>query len=430
MDRNPIYRPRVSRETRWLLTTALVALAVLWVLASIRFPDRPAMPGPVQPLLTQLTPRPSFDELASDIADLRARLEPLVLALPVDPPAGVTGGGRARRALPALRVSDDVAVVLLDATSVRQTGDEYSVIARDLASGLAIVRVPAAPTPRPVLWSPQQMDRPRYLIATDTSTDVVSWHPVFVGSMRPVASPAWAAEVWRFPAHAELGPGSFVFARDALLVGLVVDHGGERALVSGETLIAEADRLLAQAATLPAHVGIEVQAMTPSISRATGAPAGVVVSWVDARGPAAGALDVGDVIESANGAPLPTEEHWNTLVTRLTADETITLAVRSGEAVREVQLVATLAPAPPETAPLGLTLRAVLGRGAEVVFVEAGAAADLAGLTIGDVMTRIGEIRAPSPAQVRQTFDDAPRERPVLIAFTRGATHHVSALEK
>ena len=255
-----------------LLTTALVALAVLWVLASIRFPDRPAMPGPVQPLLTQLTPGPSFDELASDIADLRARLEPLVLALPVDPPAGVTGGGRARRALPALRVRDDVAVVLLDATSVRQTGDEYSVIARDLASGLAIVRVPAAPTPRPVLWSPQQMDRPRYLIATDTSTDVVSWHPVFVGSMRPVASPAWAAEVWRLPAHAELGPGSFVFARDALLVGLVVDHGGERALVSGETLIAEADRLLAQAATLPAHVGIEVQAMTPSISRRPARP--------------------------------------------------------------------------------------------------------------------------------------------------------------
>jgi hypothetical protein len=86
--------PRVSRETRLLLTTALLAVVALWVLARIRFPDQPAG-TPVQPLLTQLAPRPAFDNLASEIAQLRPRIEPLLIGS-------------------ALRIRDDAAVTLLD----------------------------------------------------------------------------------------------------------------------------------------------------------------------------------------------------------------------------------------------------------------------------------------------------------------------------
>ncbi len=50
-------RPRVSRETRLLLTTALLSVVALWILARIRFPDQPAG-TPVQPLLTQLASGP------------------------------------------------------------------------------------------------------------------------------------------------------------------------------------------------------------------------------------------------------------------------------------------------------------------------------------------------------------------------------------
>ena len=108
MDRIHPYRPRVSRETRLLLTTALIAIAALWVLARVRFPDRPSPQNPVQPLLTQLTPRPTFADLASEIAVLRPRLESLL----VNVPARLSG----------LRVRDDVAAVWLDPRQERRTG--------------------------------------------------------------------------------------------------------------------------------------------------------------------------------------------------------------------------------------------------------------------------------------------------------------------
>ena len=76
MDPNRSYRPRVSRETRLLLTTALVAVAALWVLARIRFPDLPATPNPVPPLLSQLATTPTFDGLAFEVSQLQVRLEP------------------------------------------------------------------------------------------------------------------------------------------------------------------------------------------------------------------------------------------------------------------------------------------------------------------------------------------------------------------
>lgn len=445
MDQSRPYRPRVSRETRLLLITALLAIAALWVLARIRFPDRPAAPNPVQPLLTQLAPRPSFDDLASEIADLYPRLDPLLLAVQLDPPGppeldakGEAGPSVPRtadaagdRARPALRVRDDVAVVLLEAGAGRRTA-EYgtTLIARDPGSGLAVVRVPGVPTPRPVLWSSGQMQRPRYVIATDTSSGAVSLYPVFVASMHPMASARWPGQLWRVPAQSDLVSGAFVFTQDAMFAGLVVGQGGGRALVPAENVLAEAERLLARSGKIPGQLGIEVQALTPPIARATGAATGVVVTWVDAGGPAAGILETGQVIETADGALVPTEEHWDALTGRLAAGQAITLGVRAGGERRDVPLVATVPPAPPDRPSLGLTLRTVAGTGAEVLGVDRGSVADKAGLVTGDVMTRIADIRAPTPGQVRQRFNASLDGQPVLVAFTRGGTHHVRALEK
>src|SRR5919106_3264164 len=127
MDRIEPYRPRVSRETRLLLSTALIAVVALWVLARVRFPDQPPPQNPVQPLLTQLTPRPTFADLASEVAALRPRLDPLL----VPGPAGVSG----------LRVRDDVAVVWLDPRRDAAAADAESLLVRDPASGLSLVRV-------------------------------------------------------------------------------------------------------------------------------------------------------------------------------------------------------------------------------------------------------------------------------------------------
>src|SRR5688500_5539673 len=101
MDLGHAHRPRVSRETRLLLTTALVAVMTLWGLARVRFPDRPPPPNPVAPILTQLAARPALDDLAGEVAALRPRVEPLLVTVP---------GARH----PALRIAADVAAVLVD----------------------------------------------------------------------------------------------------------------------------------------------------------------------------------------------------------------------------------------------------------------------------------------------------------------------------
>ena len=68
--------------------------------------------------------------------------------------------------------------------------------------------------------------------------------------------------------------------------------------------------------------------------------------------------------------------------------------------------------------------------GVEVVRVEPGSAAFRAGLEAGDVITRFGEVEAPSAAQVSGVFAAAPDDRPVLAGVTRGDAHLVVALER
>src|SRR5688572_3299582 len=74
-------RPSVSRETRLLLLTALFALLALWVLARLRFPERPITANPVPPILSQLVPAPGFEDLASAVFNLQSRLSPNLFAL-------------------------------------------------------------------------------------------------------------------------------------------------------------------------------------------------------------------------------------------------------------------------------------------------------------------------------------------------------------
>src|SRR5688572_16456620 len=75
----PIAQPRISRETRRLLLAVLVAVIVLWLLARMRFTDDTAAQNPVQPLLGQLAPRPTFADLAGETSRVYARVQPSVL---------------------------------------------------------------------------------------------------------------------------------------------------------------------------------------------------------------------------------------------------------------------------------------------------------------------------------------------------------------
>jgi hypothetical protein len=432
MDPTHPYRPRVSRETRLLLTTALVAVAALWVLARIRFPDLPATPNPVPPLLTQLATTPTFDGLASEVAELQSRLEPLLLALDanelVTMPELAPRGAR----LTALRIRDDLALAFMTPVPAREHWVTDRVVAADPATGFVVVRVPVdQPVSPPAAWAPRRLDRPRVLMTTDIAAARVALRPVFLGALDPVANPYWSDSIWSIPARADVTPGSFVFSTAGDLAGMVIAHAGGRAIVPAAIVVSEVERLVGRSIVPAGDPGIRVQGLTSDVAAATGATRGVVVTSVSAAGPAAGLLAIADVIESVDGQTVWTPEHWYVRVARLGSGEVLTLQVRRSGQLRDVQLRAAVATASQSDGrSLGLRMRRAPGAGTEILDVEANSAAARAGLAAGDVVTLVGDVASPTPAEVRETYGAAPEGRPVLVGVTRGGNRFVTTLTR
>ncbi|MGH9314245.1 MAG: PDZ domain-containing protein, partial [Vicinamibacterales bacterium] len=350
-------RPRISRETRLLLFTILISMAALWALARLRFPERPATPNPVPPFLTQLAAPPSFGDLASEISTLEPQLLPslAIVELPALPLAVV------------LRVRDDVGATLL-ATPSGSIGAERSVlptlVAHDPASRLALMKIPGAPAPELTPWSPDRIDRPRFMVASDVSGQGASLRPVFVGRLHPATDPAWPGEIWVLPARTGVAPGDFLFTIDGALAGLVIPHAGTLALVPGDTVLRTAEHLLGQKTAEAGWLGVEVQALTPRLASATGARAGVIVSSVHPQGPAAARLAVTDVIETAGGAPMASPDEWRVRVARLMPGESIVFRVRRRGETVDVSVMAATPPAPGSPLTLGLTMQTLSRAGA------------------------------------------------------------------
>jgi hypothetical protein len=424
MDHRGPAGPRLSRETRLLLVTILVAMSALWALARLRFPERPATPNPVAPLLTQLAVSPGFDDLANQVSTLESRL------LPSLAPVELTGTSSAAA---ALRVRDDIGATLLAAPNGGSSDarpDASRILAHDAVSGLTLVRIPGAPTPELTIWSPQRLDRPRYLFATDFSHRAASLRPVFVGRLDSATNPAWPGEVWVLPVRTAVAPGDLLFTTDGALAGLIIPHAGTLALVPGETVLSAADLLRGQGAGAAGWLGIELQALTPSLASATGARAGVIVSRVRPDGPAAAMLLVTDVIETANGEPIASLDDWRAHAARMRPGGSVTLGVRRGAEVVSVKITAAAPPARAAALPLGLTLRTLPLVGAEVVQVAGQSAGAHAGILAGDVIVAIGQIQKPTADQVAKAFAASRDTRPLIAAITRGDVHQVVALEK
>jgi hypothetical protein len=426
METTTPYRPRVSRETRLLLTAGLIAVAALWLLARVRYPDRPVTPNPVPSVLGQLAGAPKYDDLAGEIAQLQTRLAPSLFALD-GPAAGNSPQNSLRTA--ALGLGDGLAVTLVPSGSSPERWDDSLVVARDPPSGLTIVRVKAATAAPPSPWAPRQLQQPRFFAATDVSVEGVSLRPAFVGSLHQIATPLWPEPLWAVPERSDLAAGSFLFGTNAELVGLVVPYRQELAILPGAVLLANVERLLAAPPGPPGAIGIEVQELTTPLASVTGASMGVVVVWVDPAGASRGHLVVGDVIEAADGRALATRHHWDVRVARLSAGETLSLRVRRQGEVRAVAVVASTPPSPPPNQSLGLILRP-RPNGAEVTAVEPGSAADRAGLTAGDVITLTAGVSAPSPAQVQRAYTALAQGGRVMVAVTRGDAHFVTTLER
>ena len=380
-------QPVISRETRLLLITILVSVGALWLLARLRFQDRPVTAAPVVPVLAQLRPQSSYDDLARSLSDLRPGIAAAV---------AVADGGAA-----ALRIGDDVGIGLA-------------------ASRLELMRLPEADVPSVTAWTPRIFDYPRYLVAADVVEGNVSLRPVFVGSLVPSESRVWNSSIWRLPPGVSLAPGTFVFTTEGLLAGVVVEYGGAPFLVPGQVVLDSADRLAEGAPHAPGHLGLTVQPTA----------LGLAIAWVDPSGPAASQLAVTDLIIAIDGQAVVGADEWRAHVRNIASGDKVKLRVKSEGETRDVTVVAAALVEPPEDPSLGLRARNVARVGVEVLNVEPRSRADRAGIRAGDVITVIGRQKIPTAAQITSTFDAAPKGEKLLVGLTRGAEHHVVVLEK
>jgi PDZ domain len=431
MEVTPSYRPRVSRETRLLLTAVLGAVVALWVLARVRFPDLSATSNPVAPLLSQLATTPSLDSLASEISQLQTRLDASLLRLDPNTLETRTGGDARARDIAALRLRDDLAFAVADEPMVPGRNEER-VAAIDPASGIVVVRVPGLPqTPALTPWVPRRLERPQYLAVTESSPTRIVLKPVFVAALEPVATALWPEPVWEASPAIDAAVGAFVFTAGGDFVGAVGGYGDRQVIFPAAAVAAEVERLLKDPSAAAGDLGIEVQPLTPDLAAATGASSGVVVAWAERGGANTTVLTAGDVIEAIDGQAISTADDWRVRTARARAGESLTLRIRRRGESRETALLApaNARPAAP-TAELGLRLRRAPPSGTEILAVEPGSAADRGGLAVGDVITLAGEISSPTPDQLRRLFASAREGRPVLVGVTRGVTHLVTTLAR
>jgi hypothetical protein len=427
-----VRRVRVSRETRLLLTIALVSVAALWLLARIRYPERPATPNPVPPVLAQIVEPSPFESMASSIRELEPRIVPS-LAVIQGSSAAPDGAAPADVKL-AFRFREDLAIALVPA-SLEEEGAaiaaDPSVVARDSVSGLTLVEVAASLPPALPRWSPPgQRPSARFLIAAAALPDRVALAPVFVGALDSLTTPVWPSEVWILPPSTALGVGTFVFTVDGAWAGVVAIADGRRVLVPPEAVMTIAERLAERQALASATLGVKVQPVTPGLATALGSASGVVVTWVDPNGPAARKLSVFDLIESIDQQPVRSRTHWDARATRLTSGDVVHLRVRRKAVLQDVELTAVARPAVEAGRGHGLTLRSRRGAGAEVLGVDEGSAAFRAGIKAGDVLTQIDSVEKPSAEAARRLLDTASRERPLVLAVDRAGSHRVLTLER
>jgi len=329
-----------------------------------------------------------------------------------------------------LRVRDDLALAFMTPVPAREHWVTDRVVAVDPATGFVVVRVPAdPPVSPPAAWVHRRLDRPRVLMTTDIAAARVALRPVFLGALDPVANPYWSDSIWSIPARADVTPGSFVFSTAGDMAGMVIAHAGGRAIVPAAIVVSEVERLVERSIVPAGDPGIRVQGLTSDVAAATGATRGVVVTSVSEAGPAGGLLAIADVIESVDGQIVWTPEHWYVRVARLGSGEVLTLQVRRSGQLRDVQLRAAAAGASQSDAQaLGLRMRRAPGEGTEILGVETGSAAARAGLAAGDVVTLVGEVASPTPAQVRESYAAAPEGKPLLVGVTRGGNRFVTTL--
>jgi S1-C subfamily serine protease len=450
LGRMPERRPLVpvSRETRLLAATLVVSVVVLLVLARFRFPStEDSAASPTAQPLARLAARATYDELASIIAQLESRVAGSLLVVRVGPidtrddvqrrlwPAAPLDFPRF---VPALRIRHDHAVALLPPGAQIQSmvgaTEVPSIVAVDNIRGLSLLRVPPSSAPVVTVWdSDTPLDTPRYVAVAEGSRGGPTLRPFFLGRTDAIGDPRWDTSLMVMAGTTPAQVGSLVYALHGDLAGIIADTEGGLALVPAEALMSAADQLTRGSAEPAGDIGITAQPLTPSLSTATGANYGAVVSYVEPGSPAEGRVSVGDVIWAIDGELIYSIEGLSIRLARakpgaavqltLTrrgkrVDVPVRIRARDGGVSRSVD------------SELGITLRAVDGLGSEVMRLAPRGGAARAGLAPGDLITHLGDAKAPGPAEVSRAYRNAPAGTALVVGVERQGTHLVLALEK
>ncbi len=418
------------RETRLLLATLAVSVAMLLLLARYRFPDEPGSGQSVEPAkapLERLAARATFDELASIMADLERRILPSIVTVPGESTSGTIY-------VPGVRLLPNRAVAMLpgERRVGPLTGAEAPVIVFRDGRGLVVLQTPAASGAGgvPPLQASATRPGPRYVAVVETTSAGHAIRPVDLGRTDLLADPRWSDPLLGVAAVQQtVSPGSAVFSLDGTCIGLATESAGRVMIVRAQTLrnIAEG---APPAPAVRTDLPLEVQPLSPSLSRASGADRGVMISHVrDSKSE----LAAGDVIQSIDGIDVSTVGGYQLVAQSRKPGAEVTLAVvRRGRpltaTVRAIEAdAATEATSQREP---GAVLRSVPGTGTEVVTVEPLSTAARAGLHRGDLIVQADGVSAPDAATLTKMFDAAKPGTFLLLTIRREGHHQVVALEK
>ena len=427
----------MSRESRLLLLTVAVCVAVLLVLARVRFPEAPLAVDTAALPLERLAGRASYDALAADVQRVEPMIGPSLVVLRVAPrvPAGPLDirdvlarpeSPSGVRHVVALRVGADTALAALDADAridgiVGGSGGAQ-VLAADPVRRIARLRVPEAAVRQIPQLPLASLPTPVYVVVVEGTQAGVTLRPAFLGRGDRFGSVRWAQPLLPLGGIA-VAPGALLFSLAGEFIGTVVVENGAPAIAGARDVLDVVERLGSSSLPPPLDLGLAVQALTPALSAALGAGRGVVVSEVHPGG-AASALQAGDVITAVDGwSTDDPDELLLRLASRQAGDAPAVVVVRGGESTTVTLPLAAAAREAVPDVPLALAVERGVG-----TRVEQGEGVSATGLLPGDVITRAGATEAPTPAQVRRLLAAPTPSGWTTVVVRRAGRQHVVAV--
>ena len=418
------------RETRLLLGTIAISAAMLALLALFRFPEETALqPGATAPApLERLAARATYDELATIMADLERRITPSVVVVPLVTQRGET------TYLPAARIAPDRAIALVGPGERISGGSGVEapiVVARDVTRNLAVLQVAARPGDVVVPRTGSPRPGPRYVALVEATGQGLAIRPVYIGRTDLFQDPRTGDTLLSIAAVQQTLPrGSAVFTLDAAFMGFALESAGLVTVLPAHTMVAAAEAA-APVATVLGDLGVEVQSLTPALSRALGSSTGVLVAQVESGSAAAERVRPLDVIQAIDDLPVNSVATFQQVLARREPGTNVSLTIARGGKVRtETIAVRPPAAARPRGNDAGFVLHSLPGRGVEVLDAEPGSPAARADLRPGDVITALGERGAPDAGDLLKAYASAQPGDTLLLTVRRGTQHRVVVLEK